>query len=1179
MMSEDTISYIKSLENKLKDYEKHIAQLELKLKSKEKKTTLKEDDFLTTTEVLSNQGSWKWNILKDKWTFSRNWLNIHGVDSNFESIDELLKVAHPEDRDGIKKILEKTLETKESITAESRIYKQNTKELRWIRATAGVELNNNGEVVALIGVARDITDEKIISEKLIENQDFLKKTGEIAKIGGWYLSSDFKKLFWTEGTYDIHELAYDQPVKLEEAINFYHPDDQELVSRSVDDGIKSGQSYQFEARIITAKGNIKWVYAKGEPEMKDGKCVKLSGIFQDITERKKAERKVNMLTRAVDYAISGFDIVNHEGKFIYVNKAHSKMFGFDKPSDIIGTSPSRLCADPKFPEILIKNLREYGEYVCELKGKRKDGTKFDLLMHSRIDYDENGNEIYPTTSIDITERLKNERELIESKQKFESIFKNSSVAKILADDRGNFIDVNDKMCELLGYTYKEFKKITVLDIIRNKSSIELYRTFNKEPIRNGEIEIVRKDGEVRIVEFYEKKISKNRHLSTLIDITEKRKNEEEKIKTQQQLEDITNSIPGTIFQFVFKKDGTLSMPYLNSKASSLFGFQNKKMRDPKFLFSRIYSEDYQSTINSIFEANHDQASWSKEFRAVNNQNKIVWIHAHSYGTADKNGNIIHNGVFYDITRRKEAEKALKQSQQQYRNLEDNLPGVLSKIKMNKDGSDELLYMSKGSTSLFELEPCQVVENPQIIWDRIHKDDLENMMSSFKTSAKNLTLWESEYRFLFPDGRQKWINIRGVPSQQEDGTIIWDAIGLDITKRKEAEQELEKINKHLENLVEERAQKAINLSKELELYWLAAKHSKSGVWSYDIESHQLKWDQILYDLFGVNKGDFDSDFEAWKAILHPDDKNKVINLFKNAIENKTDLDSTFRIIQYNTGYVRYIRGKGKVKLDEEGKIISVFGTNWDITNEMQLAEERELTLNNLKRTQEQLVETEKMASLGVLTDGVAHELNNPLNYIMGGYTAIHEQLEDYKTLNRNELKEYLNWIKSGSDRATKIVKNLNLLSSKRNNNFETCDLHQIIEDCLLLLHNKYQDNIRIVKKFSDSVLKIEGNFKKLHEAFFNILFNAIDAIEEKGVIEIITESKNDWVIIDLIDNGCGIPKEVMKKIMDPFFTTKPPGKGTGLGLSITNSVVKEHKGHLKITSEYGIGTKVSIHFPK
>jgi PAS domain S-box-containing protein len=913
-----------------------------------------------------------------------------------------------------------------------------------------------------ISTGKDITEEKLAKKALEESEDFLKRTGEIAKVGGWQLKGDFSKVHQTKTTRELHELPEGVELETKEALNFYHPDDREWVAQIVNESIETGKPFNFEARFITAKGKQIWVHAMGESEMADGKCVKLTGVFQDITKRKKTTSRVNLLTKAIDHSLNGFDIVDHEGKFIYVNKAHSRMFGYSDPSEIIGTSPAKLCADPTFPERLVKNLKEKGKYICELKARRKDGSEFDLLMYSRLDYDENGNEIYPTSSIDITER---------------------------------------------------------------------------------------------------------------------RKTEEEKKKVQNQLLHITNSIPGAIYQFVFHKDGTFSMPFVSDKASEILGFASEQMKDPAFLFSRIHPEDFDGTMHSILEANQDKAKWAKTFRAFNKHGQVVWIAGHALGSADEEGNIVHNGVLFDITEQKEAEVALKASQRQFQNIADNLAGVIFKYKLNTDGTDELLYMSKGAHQLYEVAPDKAIANIQLIWDKIHKEDLKQIRPSIQKSAKELTPWKFEHRLQFPDGRIKWVDVRGVPVKNTDGSVVWNSIGLDITKQKEAEKELERINKNLEKLVEERARKAIELSKELEHYWLAAKHAKSGVWRYDVLTNALEWDSIMYELFGIDKEAFSGAYEAWETSLHPEDKERNVRALQDTIAEQKDLDILFRIIHRESGEIRHIRGKGKAETDDKGNTIAVFGTNWDVTKEMQLAVERQQALEKLKEAQSQLIQSEKMASLGILTAGVAHELNNPLNYIVGGYTAIHNHLHEDEVIDKAEIEEYLGWIKAGSDRATKIVKSLNLFSRSNEDNTEVCDLHLIIDDCLVMLQNKYKDRITITKEYTDRPARVLGNNGKLHQAILNLLANAIDAIPEKGEITIETKFLKNELAIIIGDNGCGIRRENLNKVMDPFYTTKPPGVGTGLGLSITHSIIQEHDGSLTITSEVDKGTQVAISLPK
>jgi len=533
----------------------------------------------------------------------------------------------------------------------------------------------------------------------------------------------------------------------------------------------------------------------------------------------------------------------------------------------------------------------------------------------------------------------------------------------------------------------------------------------------------------------------------------------------------------------------------------------------------------------------------------------------------------------DVTEKKKAEKALKTSEQRYRMIANNLPGVLLQYQRFLDGTDRLLYMSKGITELYEVPLNQALEDNSLLWERVHPDDLPEYLNSIEESASKLSRWSYEHRLLFPDGRIKWVSMRGTPVLQPDGSIIWDSIGLDITKQKEAEKELELLNANLEKRVKKRTKKILKVSKQLEDYRTAAEQSESGVWYLNIKRDELSWDDIMYRLYEVDKADFSGAYEAWETSLHPQDKQRAVDDLNSAIEGIKPFDTIFRIVPARTKKVRYIRAKGKVERNKNGEAIGILGTNWDVTKEMEIAKERERVIRKLKETQAQLIQSEKMATLGMLTAGIAHEINNPLNYISGGYTVIRDILEKKETVSKDEVLEYLDWIKVGTDRATDIVRSLNLFSRNNEDNNEQCDLEKIIEDSLSVLQHKHKDRITVRKSLEGNNVVVEGNNGRLNQALLNILSNAIDSIDNKGEIQIRLVDKDNEVVVQVTDNGHGMDADTLKRITDPFFTTKLPGKGTGLGMSITRTIIDEHQGELQFESEVNRGTKVRVVLPR
>jgi len=242
------------------------------------------------------------------------------------------------------------------------------------------------------------------------------------------------------------------------------------------------------------------------------------------------------------------------------------------------------------------------------------------------------------------------------------------------------------------------------------------------------------------------------------------------------------------------------------------------------------------------------------------------------------------------------------------------------------------------------------------------------------------------------------------------------------------------------------------------------------------------------------------------------------------------------------------------------------------------EEIETNLNHLKTLQVKLIQSEKMAFLGVLTAGVAHEINNPLNFIMGAYQGLENFFNNTVPEHKENVSVLLNGLKTGVERASGIIQGLNQFSRDSDTYNEDCFLHSIIDNCLLMLHNKYEDKISIEKFYSKDNLIVKGNVGRLHQVFTNVIANSIQSIENKGMISIRTQKNKNKVLISISDTGCGIKKEHLEKITDPFFTTKGPNKGTGLGLAITYKIIQDHHGQLVFKSEIDKGTIVNITLP-
>jgi signal transduction histidine kinase len=250
----------------------------------------------------------------------------------------------------------------------------------------------------------------------------------------------------------------------------------------------------------------------------------------------------------------------------------------------------------------------------------------------------------------------------------------------------------------------------------------------------------------------------------------------------------------------------------------------------------------------------------------------------------------------------------------------------------------------------------------------------------------------------------------------------------------------------------------------------------------------------------------------------------------------------------------------------------------------------------------------MASLGQLTAGIAHEINNPINFVTANIQPLKDDLGDilkiiqcYEKVVREkglendfqevekykndaqieftlkEVNDLLRGIEDGAMRTSEIVKGLRNFSRLDQNVYKKANLNENLDSTLTLLHSSYKNRIEIIREFEE-IDEVECFPGKINQVFMNILSNAIQAISGEGTITIRTKQEGDLVKISIRDSGAGMSEEVRKKIFDPFFTTKDVGKGTGLGLSISFGIIQKHHGEIDVFSAPGKGTEFVIKLP-
>lgn len=539
----------------------------------------------------------------------------------------------------------------------------------------------------------------------------------------------------------------------------------------------------------------------------------------------------------------------------------------------------------------------------------------------------------------------------------------------------------------------------------------------------------------------------------------------------------------------------------------------------------------------------------------------------------------------DVTERKITQKKLSETQSRLKSISDNfVGGMFYQVLLFPNGSRKFTYLSESVETLYGLTPEQGIIDAGLVYQRIHPDDIHRLVEAENLAVASLSTFSIEARINGPDNKTRWSSFVSRPTRLPDGSILWDGIEFIITDRKEAEEALRESEGLFRNLIkytpyhiilsdiDERiviANQAFCIDNNISEDEIVGKKARDLSMQIDRQTEQFLLQEIkqkgvvLNHEIQVVKAD-GSQFEFLFSSRVITYKNNP--MFLTTTVDISKLKSTERELENYRNHLEQLVIERTNKLDATVKALS------------KQKEELQLAMDALSTAQTKLVEAEKMAALGVLSAGIAHEINNPLNFIQGGALGIQNYIEEFVSEHKGEIAPYMEAIQIGVNRASDIVSSLSHYCRSDELPLAKCDIHQIIDNCLVMLQSDIKNRITVIKNFATALPFIYGNEGQLHQVFLNIISNATQAIDNVGQINIATTLTDKNVQIEIADNGNGIAAEDISRIFDPFFTTKAPGKGTGLGLSIAFRVVREHQGTIKYESAVGHGTKAIIELP-
>jgi len=630
---------------------------------------------------------------------------------------------------------------------------------------------------------------------------------------------------------------------------------------------------------------------------------------------------------------------------------------------------------------------------------------------------------------------------------------------------------------------------------------------------------------------------------SLKDITERKRAEEALRESEERFQQVVENTQ----EWVWEVDSNGLYIYSSELVENIFGYKPEEIVRKKHFYDLFHPEDREKLKVAAFKVFEQKIAF-REFinRNLHKNGKIVWISTSGVPIIDAKGNLLgYRGVDTDITERKRAEEALKESLAQYRSLIEQSNDA---IYLLVEGSFEII--NPRFSEMLGVAP-EEVRAPEFNFMELVAPKSRPLIEKRSRMKERGEKPHPQYEFvaLTKDGKEIEVEA-SVTDISYRGGIAVQGILRDITERK-------------------RAEKALRESEEK--YRVLLGNLIDGIVIVNPEERFILVNKAAEELFGNPEGGLVGC--CLEDFMTPKEFDKI--------QRQTQQRRVLKKSVYETAI---IRADGKERdilisatpqLDAEGNFIGAFGVIRDITD--------------TKKLEDQFRQAQKMEAIGRLASGVAHDFNNLLMVISG-----HTELILMHLSPNDSLQHDLEQVKKAAVRASHLTRQLLAFSRKQVIQPRILNLNSIITDLEKMLRRLIKEDIEFETRLDPDVWSIKVDCGQIEQVIANLTVNASDAMPEGGKLTIETSnvelkkpyqsleieiSPGSYVVLSVKDTGYGMTKELISQIFDPFFTTKPEGEGTGLGLSTVFGVVKQSDGYITVDTELGNGTTFKVFFHK